>query len=623
MNKKLFLTPVVAGLAFSMFTAAPVFAAEKAAASTAPATALTESSVKEASVASYLGKTVTKVDFVGADNYKVNEKELRSLIKVVPGSKLEVSAFAGDLKSIYDEGFVYDIRPSFKSVPEGVQITYTLIPNPRYTGMEITGNTIYTDDQLSKMFDYKEGQVLNVKDLSKKAMSVEAAYHKAGYIRAQVADAQVLPNGKLKLKIIEGNVEGFKIKGNLKTKDYVILREMRFKAGTPFNAKLAKRSMERIYNLGFFEDVNIRLIPGQDLGGVEVQIDVVENNTGSFGIGAGYSNDDGFIGMLTLADKNFRGTGDSLSTSFQFGLGGSDDSSDDDYDDNNTFSVSYTKPWLDAKETSLTASVYRSSSSATDYDIEGDEIANYYEKSIGEEITVSRAEGEYIRNYITLKNRDDSYEGDDSDYSTQYYESSSDATYGNTAAERIAQNFGVTRSITFKRILDSRDNYASPSEGKRIKYSVESAGYGGDFEFMKYSAEYRYYYKFGNSKNVLAVDIAAGYSDGDLPLSQRFTVGGSNTLRGYETNQFRGESMLRGTVEYRVPVIKRVQVVPFADYGYAWDHIVYDEDDFDLSLMKLGYGVGLRVTTPMGPLRLDYGIGEDQNKFHFSFGTQF
>lgn len=623
MNKKLFLTPVVAGLTLGMLITNPAFAAEKVTTLTAPTTALTESSVEERSIASYLGKTVTKVDFVGADNYKVNEKELRSLIKVVPGTKLAIKPFAGDLKNIYEQGYVYDIRPSFKEVPEGVQITYTLIPNPRYTGLEITGNTIYKDAQLDKMFGYKEGEVLNVKDLSKKAMAVEAAYHKAGYIRAQVADAQVLPNGKLQLKIIEGNVEGFKIKGNLKTKDYVILREMRFKAGTPFNAKLAKRSMERIYNLGFFEDVNIRLIPGQELGGVEVQIDVVESNTGSFGIGAGYSNDDGFIGMLTLADKNFRGTGDSLSTSLQFGLGGSEDSNDDDYNDNNTFSVSYTKPWLDEKETSLTASVYRASSSATDYDIEGGEIANYYEKSIGEEVTVSRAEGEYIRNYITLKNRDDSYEGASSSSAKQYYESSSDVIYGNTAADRIAQNFGVTRSITFKRILDSRNNYANPSEGKRIKYSAEVGGFGGDFDFRKYSAEYRYYYTFGASKNVLAVDLAIGYADGDLPLSQRFTVGGSNTLRGYETNQFRGESMLRGTVEYRIPVIKRVQVVPFADYGYAWDHVVYNEDDFDLSQMKLGYGLGLRVTTPMGPLRLDYGIGEDQNKFHFSFGTQF
>jgi outer membrane protein insertion porin family len=622
MNKKIFLTPVVTGLALGMLITTPAFAAETNATTSTPATVLAESSTKDHNVASYLGKTVTKVDFVGADNYEFDEKKLRSLIKVVPGTKLEIAPFAEDLKNIYEQGYVYDIRPTFKEVPEGVQITYTLIPNPRYTGMEITGNTVYTDDQLSKIFDYQEGQVLNVKDLSKKAMAVEAAYHKDGYIRAQVADAQVLPNGKLQLKIIEGNVEGFKIKGNAKTKDYVILREMRFKAGTPFNAKLAKRSMERIYNLGFFEDVNIRLIPGQELGGVEVEIDVVESNTGSFGIGAGYSDDDGFIGMLSLADKNFRGTGDSLSSSFSFGLG-DDDDDDDDYDDNNSFNVSYTKPWLDDKETTLTATVYRTTSSATDYDIDGDEIANYYKKSIGEEVTLSRADGEYIRNYITLKNRDDSYEGEDDDYDTQYYESSSDDTYGNTAAERIAQNFGVTRSITFKRILDSRNNYASPSEGKRITYSVEGAGFGGDFEFMKYSAEYRYYYTFGGSKNVLAVDLAVGYADGDLPLSQRFSVGGSNTLRGYETNQFRGESMLRGTVEYRVPVIKRVQVVPFVDYGYAWDHIIYNQDDFDLSLMKLGYGLGLRVTTPMGPLRLDYGIGEDDSKFHFSFGTQF
>ena len=144
---------------------------------------------------------------------------------------------------------------------------------------------------------------------------------------------------------------------------------------------------------------------------------------------------------------------------------------------------------------------------------------------------------------------------------------------------------------------------------------------GGDFDFTKYSADWRYYYRMGASEDVLAVQLGVGYADGTMPLSQRFAVGGSDSLRGYKDDQFKGNSMLRGTLEYRVPLMKKVQGVLFTDTGYAWDKNT--EDNFDLGLMKYSYGVGLRVNSPLGPLRLDYGRGEDGGRFHFSFGGQF
>ena len=106
-----------------------------------------------------------------------------------------------------------------------------------------------------------------------------------------------------------------------------------------------------------------------------------------------------------------------------------------------------------------------------------------------------------------------------------------------------------------------------------------------------------------------------------MPLSQRFAMGGSENLRGYKDDQYRGNSMLRATVEYRLPIVKKVQGVVFVDSGYAWDK--RDEKRFDLGLIKVGYGVGLRVNSPLGPIKLDYGIGENDKRFHFSFGGQF
>ena len=120
---------------------------------------------------------------------------------------------------------------------------------------------------------------------------------------------------------------------------------------------------------------------------------------------------------------------------------------------------------------------------------------------------------------------------------------------------------------------------------------------------------------------VLAFDLAAGYAWGDLPLSQRFAVGGGDSLRGYKDDQFRGNSMLRGTAEYRFPIRKKVQGVIFYDIGYAWDK--RDQRNFDLGLMESGYGVGLRINSPLGPIKLDWGKGKQRSRFHFSFGGQF
>ena len=229
---------------------------------------------------------------------------------------------------------------------------------------------------------------------------------------------------------------------------------------------------------------------------------------------------------------------------------------------------------------------------------------------------------EYISSW--LKRRDDKYAGPIGGYSPQYYEDSYNRQYYQdfgvytTAAQRRRQNFGETRSITFTRVTDKRDNVFFPRKGQMSTLSIEQAGFGGDFNFTKLFGEYRYYIPQKN--NVIAMDVQAGYAWGDLPLSQRFALGGAS-LRGYEEDQYRGNSMLKGTVEYRVPISKKFTVLSFVDAGYAWDK--RDEKRFDLSKIKVGYGVGIRFNTPIGPVKLDYGWGEDRGRFHFSFGNQF
>lgn len=624
MNKRYLIRPLSVGLAAAFF-ALPVYAEENvvgnvpaaATVTTAEQDTAAKNVVKENPLAPYIGKTITKQVITG--NTVISEAEIAAALKTKPGMELTEQGLNEDLSAIYDLGWFYDLRPEFKEVPEGVQVIYHVMENPAFTKVKITGNTVVDDKKAAGFFDLEENKIINLKDVNTRVQRLEEEYRQNGYILARVTDIHMDTDGTLNITVNEGIVEDFKVKGNVKTKDYVITREMKLKKGKPFNAKDARRSMQRVYNLGYFEDVNVKLNPGKEPNSVEVEISVVEMNTGTFGIGAGYSNADGFIGMISIGDKNFRGTGDKVNIRWEFGG-----------EDNKNYDFSYTKPWIDDKETTATINLYDITNEYADYNINGDEIARYDKKRRGQELTFSRkTDNEYVSNYVTLKNRDDIYKGTADGYSDSgnYYEEEFDENnpywenwYPKTAAERRKENFGVTRSITVGRIFDSRDNIYDPHEGKRIAYSLEWAGLGGDFDFTKFTADYRYYYRAGG-ESVWALNLGAGYADGNMPLSQRFSMGGSDTLRGYEDDQFRGNSMLKATLEYRFPIIKKVQGVLFTDNGYAWDK--RHEDEFDLGLIKNSFGVGLRINSPLGPVKLDYGYGDDGGKFHFSFGGQF
>jgi outer membrane protein insertion porin family len=539
------------------------------------------------------GKTATSVTVTGMN--QVAESTIMGVVTIRPGDVLTADKVKQDMQAIYDLGYFFDVVANFTEVPEGIKVVYTVMENPKLTDVVVKGNSKVPADKIKEYVTTGKDGVLNTRTLNANVRAIEDYYHDQGYILAKVSDVAMSPAGVLTLTINEGVLEGIVVKGNEKTKTNVITREMKVKPGEAFNVKDARRSMQKVYNLGLFEDVNMKLNPGKEPNAVVLEANVVEQKTGMFSIGGGYSKADGMIGIIELGDNNFRGTGDKVKLHWEFG-GTS----------NRNYEVSYTKPWIDSKQTSLSFSVFNMTNEYSDYNTDGDLNTTYDRNRKGFEVTLGRPTGEYTQNYITLRNREDTWVQWDNE-GTDY---TNDAQY-------LKDNFGLTRSVTLMHVFDSRDNVFSPTEGSRLSVSAEFAGLGGDFNFNKYTVEGRKYYKVGHDQ-VIATRLTAGYATGHMPEAGLFSVGGSDTLRGYKDDQFEGDKMLSGSAEYRFPVAGKVQGVVFSDIGSAWKGEGYKLDDLHFSV-----GVGLRLTTPIGPIRIDYGKGEDGGRAHFSFGGQF
>ena len=588
------------------------------------------SSASAETVNPYVGKLITGLSISGVTAQQ--QADLLPILTERVGDAVSVDGVFRDVTNLGNTGYFSEVNPVFTTVPEGVKLDFAVTVNPITTGVSFEGNTVYTSEVLTKFMDIQPGQVLNSVYVGQKIQGINAAYARDGYMLAHVDGIRVDDQGMLHVHIVEGIVEDIIPAGNKKTRDKVITREFVQKKGKPFNKFLVRRSVERVYNLGFFDDVNVRMLPGeQDPNNVIIEIDVLEHKTGTITLGAGYSKSDGLMGIIEFGEENFRGTGDKFKVHWE--IGGKKKYKN--------YQISYLKPWIDSKGTSLGFSFFNREDEYTDYNEDGNEVAEYNKKSRGFNISFGRQTGEYTRDYLTLESRKDSYKWDSDDSSGYRYDTdaiSNTTGSGNDWDNRkpgtnqswnfasnnyVKNNFGRINSITWQKAYDSRDNIYDPTRGRRISYTAQWAGHGlgGDFDFYKFTAETRMYKKLG-AKNVLAFRARGGFIQGDAPYSQLFTLGGADSLRGYEDDQFRGKYMYNATLEFRFPIVKKVSGVLFTDIGDAWDapNVTWYNSK---KTFNYGVGAGVRVTTPIGPVKLDYGVGKHKNKFHFSFGTQF
>ena len=582
------------------------------------------SSASAETVNPYVGKLITGLSISGVTAQQ--QADLLPILTERVGDAVSVDGVFRDVTNLGNTGYFSEVNPVFTTVPEGVKLDFAVTVNPITTGVSFEGNTVYTSEVLTKFMDIQPGQVLNSVYVGQKIQGINAAYARDGYMLAHVDGIRVDDQGMLHVHIVEGIVEDIIPAGNKKTRDKVITREFVQKKGKPFNKFLVRRSVERVYNLGFFDDVNVRMLPGeQDPNNVIIEIDVLEHKTGTITLGAGYSKSDGLMGIIEFGEENFRGTGDKFKVHWE--IGGKKKYKN--------YQISYLKPWIDSKGTSLGFSFFNREDEYTDYNEDGNEVAEYNKKSRGFNISFGRQTGEYTRDYLTLESRKDTYKFDpdeNSENGFRYDKNGAGAATDSYAPNGIynfkddnyrEKNFGRINSITWQKVYDSRDNIYDPTRGRRISYTAQWAGHGlgGNFDFYKFTAETRMYKKLG-AKNVLAFRARGGFIQGDAPYSQLFTLGGADSLRGYEDDQFRGKYMYNATLEFRFPIVKKVSGVLFTDIGDAWDapNVTWYNSK---KTFNYGVGAGVRITTPIGPVKLDYGVGKHKNKFHFSFGTQF
>jgi outer membrane protein insertion porin family len=236
----------------------------------------------------------------------------------------------------------------------------------------------------------------------------------------------------------------------------------------------------------------------------------------------------------------------------------------------------------------------------------------------GGEITLGRPVSEYSTNYLTIRNRKDSYVRHVDDGNVVKTNPDGTIDWGYHDEDWKKYNFGTTRSITFQHVTDTRDNIYNPTEGGNVNLTAEVGGFGGDFNFQKASIEDTRYFKVGSNR-VLAVRAKYGYGRGHLSEFNQYRVGGQDTLRGYRDDQFRGDRMGLLTLEYRFPLVEKLQGAIFADGGGAWSSTLFPHGgDLHGSI-----GVGISFNSPIGPVRIDYGRGDQGGRVHFTVGGMF
>lgn len=541
------------------------------------------------------------------------------------------------LKSFYRKEGYTDVKVDYETGHDAHKgwmfLIFTINEGRKYVVGQVYAKdtTVFSAEEIKKSLKViSPGKVFSPEAMHEDAATIQSLYFDKGYIFAQINEASYLNPENDKVDVtysIEegavGYVDKIKIRGNVRTKDVVIRRELRIFPGERFDGGKLKRSKERLQNLGFFEEVSYDIEPSLtgEPGKRDLIVDIKESKTGEFSFGGGYSSVDKVIGFIEIAQKNFdwknfpyfTGGGQDLRLRAELGS------------ISQNFELSFTEPWMWNYPVAFGFDAY-----SRERDRETDVGYGYNEKRSGGDLRVGRELAEYLRG-------DAMYRIEEVDISRVSDNATSDLKKEIGANVISAFQLGLTR--------DTRDNIFSPSQGYVLAGNIEVAGgpLGGDKDFTKFTVTASKYFGLIKSSTIefrLRGGAAGAYGNSqEVPIYERFYAGGAYTIRGYHERKvgpidtvskdpIGGEAMLIGNIEYLYPLMDILKAALFYDMGNVWSKV----DDFGSSGYKTGVGLGVRLKTPIGPLRLDYGFplnkepGEPDKgtgKFHFSLSHGF
>lgn len=587
-------------------------------------------------------KKVAQVVVTG--NQNINRETIEHAVKLVPGSQYSAQAVEKDRQAIEDLGYFSVVSVRTEDTSDGTRVIYDVVENPVVKDIAITGSGPVPAEKIKSLLKSRSNQVLNLATLRDDAEAIQGYYSDQGYFAIVTEDIGIdKDTGVLTIPILVNTVESVDIIGNKKTREYVFLREMKTKPGDLYNRNTLRNDIARIYNLDIIEDIQTpKIEPGSKIGTVAIAIAVTEKKTGNVALGLGYSSQSQLVGRAELSETNLRGKGQGLTLLWETaaaakGSGGNTGST-------SSYDIGFVEPWIDKNHTSLSVNVFNKLlyRFASTFPGQSDKIngQTYNERRKGASVGLSRPLTDFTRAYFTLRGET----VETSDIPTTLTSESGLST--------LAEN-GPIRSGTLKLVNNTRDFDRDPAMGwyKSASLELGTANVTEQFvtkvegvdvnttnplngAFSKFQFDVRRYWsKAGRKINpsdkrtTIAARLTGGYAAGQIPFFEQYFVGGSDTLRGYREDRFWGNKMFVASLEYRRPIAQAISGVLFADYGDAWG----TESNFNISGLpqssgfspKLGVGVGMRINTPIGNLRLDYGIGSDGARTHFSIGQAF
>lgn len=483
----------------------------------------------------------------------------------------------------------------------------------------------------------REGRVFNATAIERTTEDLSTAVARKGY-----SFAQVRPRGDRNYEnhtidvtylIDEGPrlyVERINVRGNTRTRDYVIRREFDLAEGDAFNRVIVDKAERRLKNLGYFKTVSVTTQPGSTPDKVVIDVNVEDQSTGSFQIGGGYTTDQGggFIAQVSMTEKNFLGRGQYLKIAVGGGV------------DDRTANLSFTEPYFLGRRMSLGFDVFYNQAKESDF-------RAYNMDTYGGTVRL----GLPITDDFNVQLNYKLVQRDVKSYGSQY---AADAPPQSPLLEDLYPlGTWVNSSVGYQLTYSTIDNINDPRDGVFFRFAQDFAGVGGDGQFMRSIVDARYYKELWPDSNIVGfIKGGAGNVTGlgkDVQVLDNFFRGGE-TIRGFESYGYGGR--VQGNVDdyaiggknywnvtaeaqFPLPLFPEefgLRGAVFADAGSLWGHDGLDNLGYtveDSSTVRSSVGASVIWNSPFGLLRADFAEAlskADWDKtqvFRFSAGTQF